>query len=128
MKDELIFIGEKLGEIELAVQSKPDFHDALLLSKKTPQKSLYQSIPLRTNTTVFIHFKESNIQFTYQQHSLIVEGEKGISEEEAFDIFKHFAIKEGKKIAYLAHCPSKPQEGKKLRVLAESVSRALNES
>lgn len=127
MNDELIFIGEKQSEIELAVQSKPDFHDALILTKKTLQKSPYQSIPLRTNTTVSIHFRESNIQFTYQRHFLKVEGEKGITEEEALDIFKHFAIKEGKKIAYLAHCPSKPQEGKKKRVLAESVSRPLND-
>jgi hypothetical protein len=127
MKDELIFIGKKQSKKEMEIRGKPDFHDALLLSKQSPQNTFYQFIPLRTDTTVSIHFSGTNTQFTYQQHVLKIETELDLTEGEAFDIFRNFAIKEGTKIAYLTHCPSKRQKGKKSRVLEKTVSRALND-
>ena len=119
MTKELIFIGEKGNGNEMEINSKPDFYDALLLSKQAPQNAPYQSIPLRTNETVTIHFSEANIEFTYQQRSLQIKGEKHLTEEEAFNTFKNFAIKEGKKVTYLANCLSSPQKGGKLRMMRE---------
>lgn len=126
MKKELIFIGEKANENEMEIKYKPDFYDALLLSKQSPQNAPYQSIHLRTNAKVSIHFSQ-NIKFTYQQHSWKIEGEKHLTEEEAFALFKSFAIREGKKVTYLAHGISTPQKVEKVRVLQESTSRTLNE-
>ncbi|HEY2421044.1 MAG TPA: hypothetical protein VGI04_06505 [Neobacillus sp.] len=127
MSDELIFIGEKANQAEMAITCKPDFYDALLLSKQSSQNPHYQSIPLRMNKFIFIHFPDANIHFTYRKHALTLEGEKQITEEEAFHFFKHFAIKEGRKITYLAHCPSNPQQRKKLLVMKEGIPKPFDD-
>jgi hypothetical protein len=127
MKGELIFIGKKPSKKEIQIKGKPDFYDALLLSNRTPntpQKILYQSIPFGTNAKVLIQFSERNIHLTYQHSSFqIMSKDLHLTDDEALDIFKHFAVKEGKKVAYLANGQRKPQ--KKQQIMARKASKKI---
>jgi hypothetical protein len=102
MKDELIFIGKKPSKKEMQIKGKPEFYDAISLSNRTPNtphKILYQSIPFGTNAKVLIQFSGRNIYLTYQHSSFqIMSKDLHLTDEEALDIFKHFAVKEGKKL------------------------------
>jgi hypothetical protein len=104
MPNSLIFIGERPSHLEMEIKGKPDFYDAILLSKKShhPTSNLsYHSIPL-TQSRVTIHIRETNSQFNCQHQSLqLIEGGKQLSEEDAYDIFTNFAIKEDNKVAFL---------------------------
>lgn len=104
MPHSLIFIGERPRYMEMEIKGKPDFCDAILLSKKNyhPTSNLsYQSIPL-TQSRVTIHIRENNSQFyCYHQLLQLIEGEKQLSEEDAYDIFTNFAIMEDNKVAFL---------------------------
>jgi hypothetical protein len=88
----------------MEIKGKPDFYDAILLSKKShhPTSNLsYHSIPL-TQSRVTIHIRETNSQFNcYHQSLQLIEGEKQLSEEDAYDIFTNFAIMEDNKVAFL---------------------------
>lgn len=127
MRDELIFIGKKPSKKEMQIKGKPDFYDALSLSNRTPntpQTVLYQSIPFGTNSKVSIQFSERNIHLTCQHSSLqIMTKDLHLTDEEALDIFKHFAVKEGKKVAYLTKGLRKPQ--KKQMTMALKASKKL---
>ena len=123
MNKELIFISEK-GKRN---KKKPDFYDALFLSMLASQHAHYQSIPLRTNVIVSFHLSETNMKFTIHQHSLQIEREKHMTEEDALDTFKSFAIKDGKKVTYLAHGISNPKKKRNIGVLVESVSKSFDE-
>ncbi|MFP7298653.1 hypothetical protein [Neobacillus niacini] len=104
MPNSLVFIGERPSYLEMQIKGKPDFYDAIVLSKKSHHPSSnrsYHSIPLH-ETRVTIHIRETNSQFNCYYKSLqLIEGEKQLSEEEAFDIFTSFAIMEDNKVAFL---------------------------
>ena len=104
MPNSLIFIGERPSHLEVNIKGKPDFYDAIQLSKKTHSISpnlSYQSIPLH-QYHISIHILESNTHFNCRQQSLqLIQGEKQLSEEEAYDIFTNFAIMDDNKVAFL---------------------------
>jgi hypothetical protein len=104
MPNSLIFIGERPSNLEMHIKGKPEFYDALLLSKKShhPSSHLsYHSIPLH-QSRVTIHIHETNSQFNCHHHSLqLIEGERPLSEEDAYDIFTNFAIMEDNKVAFI---------------------------
>jgi hypothetical protein len=101
MPNSLIFIGERPSQMEMYIKGKPEFYDALLLSKNPSSHLSYQSIPLH-QSSVTIHIRETNSQFNCLHQSLqLIEGEKPLSEDEAYDIFTNFAIVEDNKVAFL---------------------------
>ncbi|MEH7011290.1 hypothetical protein V7087_10740 [Neobacillus niacini] len=104
MPNLLIFIGERPSHLEMHIKGKPEFYDAMLLSKKSNHLSsnlTYHSIPLH-QTRVTIHIRENNSQFNCHHQSLqLIEGEKPLSEEDAYDIFTNFAIMDDNKVAFL---------------------------
>lgn len=104
MPNSLIFIGERPSHMEMYIKGKPEFHDALLLSKKSHHLSSnlsYHSIPLHQSRVTF-HICEYNSQFNCHHQSLqLIEGEKQLSEEEAYEIFTNFAVMEDDKVAIL---------------------------
>jgi hypothetical protein len=110
MPNSLVFIGERPSHMEMQIKGKPDFYDAILLSKKShhPSSNLsYHSIPLH-QSRVTIHIRENNSQFNFYHQSLqLIEGETQLSEEEAYDIFTNFAIMEDNKVAFLICSGSK---------------------
>jgi hypothetical protein len=110
MPNSLVFIGERPSHMEMQIKGKPDFYDAILLSKKSHHPSLnlfYHSIPLH-QSRVTIHIRENNSQFNcYHQSLQLIEGEKQLSEEEVYDVFTNFAIMEDNKVAFLIRSGSK---------------------
>lgn len=104
MPNSLIFIGERPSHLEMYVKGKPDFYDAIHLSKESHHTSStlsYHSIPLH-QSHVSIHILESKSQFNCHQQSLqLIAGERLLSEEEAFEFFTNFAIMEDNKVAFL---------------------------
>jgi len=105
MPNSLIFIGERPSHLELKIKGKPDFYDAILLSKKFDRVTnlSYHSIPL-TQSRVTIHIRETNSQFNCHHRSMqLIEGERLLSEDEAYNIFTNFAIMEDNKVAFLMH-------------------------
>lgn len=104
MPNSLIFIGERPNQLEMQIKGKPEFYDAVLLSKKShhPSSNLsYHSIPLY-QSRVTIQIRENNSQFNCQHQLLqLIEGERPLSEEDAYDIFANFAIMEDNKVAFL---------------------------
>jgi hypothetical protein len=104
MPNSLIFIGERPSTLEMHIKGKPEFYDALLLSKKSFHPSSqhsYHSIPLH-QSRVTIHIRETNSQFYCHHQSLqLIEGERPLSEEDAYDIFTNFAIMEDNKVAFI---------------------------
>jgi hypothetical protein len=122
----LIFIGERPSYMEMQIRSKPDFFDALRLSRHTfhfNHNRSYHSIPLG-HAQVSIHIRENNSQFTCHQQSLkLIEGDKQLSETEVYDIFSNFAIKEKDKVSFLLTPPNsriRVKDRENLRVLEES--------
>jgi hypothetical protein len=101
MPNSLIFIGERPSQMEMYIKGKPEFYDALLLSKNPCSHLSYHSIPLH-QTKVTIHIRETNSQFNCHYQSLqLIEGERPLSEEDAFDIFTNFAVVEDNKVAFI---------------------------
>lgn len=104
MPNSLIFIGERPSHSEMQIKGKPEFYDALLLSKKVynPTSNLsYYSIPLH-QSRVTIHIREDNSQFNcYNQSLQLVEGEQSLSEDDVYDFFTNFAIMENNKVAFI---------------------------
>lgn len=104
MPNSLIFIGERPSHMEMQIKGKPEFYDAILLSKKSHHQSSnmsYHSIPLH-QSRVTISIRENNSQFNYHRQSLqLIEGEQPLSQVEAYDIFTNFAIMEDNKVAFL---------------------------
>jgi hypothetical protein len=88
------------------IKGKPEFYDAMLLSKQShrPSSQLsYHSIPLY-QSRVTIHIREDNSRFNCHDQSLqLIEGEQPISEEEAFEMFTNFAIMVDNKVSFLIH-------------------------
>src|SRR4051794_27754537 len=126
MPNSLIFIGDRPSHLEVNIKGKPDFYDAIQLSKKsyhTSSELSYQSIPLY-QSAISIHIRESNSHFNCRQQSLqLIVGEKPVSEEEAYDIFTNFAIMDDNKVAFLMLSGRKgirKREKVKPRVLAAS--------
>ena len=100
MPNSLVFIGERPSQMEMHIKGKPAFYDAMLLSKKSHHPS-YHSIPLY-QSRVTIHICENNSLFNCHQQSLeLIEGEKRLSEEDAYDIFTNFAFMEDNKVAFI---------------------------
>jgi hypothetical protein len=104
MPNSLIFIGERPSHLELYIRGKPDFYDAIQLSTNThhlSSKLSYHSIPLQ-QSHVSIRIHGSSSQFNCQQQSLqLIEGEKLLTEEDAYEIFTNFAIMDDNKVAFL---------------------------
>jgi hypothetical protein len=101
MPNSLIFIGERPSQMEMYIKGKPEFYDALLLSKNPSSHLSYHSIPLH-QSRVTIHIRETNSQFNCHYQSLqLIEGEKPLSEEDAYDIFTNFAVVEDNKVAFI---------------------------
>lgn len=101
MSNSLIFIGERPSHLEMHIKGKPDFYDALLLSKNPSSHLSYHSIPLH-HSRVTIHIRETNSQINcHHQFLQLIEGEKPLSEEDAYDIFANFAIMEDNKVAFI---------------------------
>ena len=85
----LMFIGEIISNQDIRITRRPSIYDAFLLSDKSlpvdlsPMKESYQSIPLVEHANISIHFKNYQIELSYQFHSLqITETSKTLSEEE----------------------------------------------
>jgi hypothetical protein len=104
MPNSLIFIGERPSHLEMYIKGKPEFHDALILSRKSHHLTSnlsYHSIPLHQSRVTF-HIRENNSQFNCHHLSLqLIEGEKQLSEEDAYEIFTNFAVMEDDKVAIL---------------------------
>ncbi|MFJ5759324.1 hypothetical protein ACIQAA_09380 [Neobacillus sp. NPDC093182] len=101
MPNSLIFIGERPSQMEMYIKGKPEFYDAMLLSKNPSSHLSYHSIPLN-QSRVTIHIRETNSQFNCHHQSLqLIEGERPLSEEDAYDIFTNFAIIEDNKVAFI---------------------------
>lgn len=101
MPNSLIFIGERPSQMEMYIKGKPKFYDALLLSKNPSSHLSYHSIPLH-QARVTIHIHETNSQFNCHHQSLqLIEGERPLSEDDAYDIFTNFAVVEDNKVAFL---------------------------
>ncbi|WP_223594789.1 hypothetical protein [Neobacillus bataviensis] len=125
-RNSLIFIGEKKSKKNLQFTRKPSFYDAILLSNQSPQSPKapsYQSIPLDSKANIQIHFYDSSIHLIYQKQSLkIFSRHRHLTETEVFDLFHHFAVKEGDKVSFLSFFPSgkaSTRKRKKVRVLSE---------
>ncbi|MEH7334236.1 hypothetical protein V7161_16440 [Neobacillus drentensis] len=125
-RNSLIFIGEKKSKKNLQFTRKPSFYDAILLSNQSPQSPKapsYQSIPLDSKANIQFHFYDSNIHLIYQKQSLkIFSCHRQLTETEVFDLFHHFAVKEGDKVSFLSFFPSEKtsaRKRKKVRVLSE---------
>jgi hypothetical protein len=104
MPNSLIFKGERPSHLELYIREKPNFFDAIQLSTKAHHLSSnqsYHSIPLhQSHVSIYIH--ESCSKFNCQQQSLqLIEGEKLLTADDAYDIFTNFAIMEDNKVAFL---------------------------
>ncbi|MCL6573973.1 MAG: hypothetical protein K6T88_20200 [Bacillus sp. (in: Bacteria)] len=122
----LIFIGKQMSKEELRITHKPSFHDALLLSKQTPQPiktKEYQTIPVCKKTIVTIRYRDDHIQLTYQGKSLqILPGKRNLSKKEVFELMKNFALKEGDRVTFLRTFPygkSRLRKRKKPPVMAQ---------
>lgn len=101
MPNSLIFIGERPNQMEMHIKGKPDFYDAVLLSKNPSSHLSYHSIPLH-QSCVTIHIHENKSQFNcYRQSLELIEGERPLSEKDAYDIFTNFAIMEDNKVAFI---------------------------
>jgi hypothetical protein len=101
MPNSLVFIGERPSQLEMHIKGKPEFFDAMLLSKNPSSHLSYQSIPLH-QSKVTIYIRENNSQFNCHHQSLqLIEGERPLSEEDAYDIFTNFAIIEDNKVAFI---------------------------
>ncbi|WHY00482.1 hypothetical protein [Neobacillus sp. DY30] len=101
MPNSLIFIGERPSQMEMHIKGKPDFYDALLLSKNPSSHLSYHSIPLH-QSSVTIHIRENKSQFNcYRQSLQLIEGERPLSEKDAYDIFTNFAIIDDNKVAFI---------------------------
>lgn len=100
MPNSLIFIGERPSQMEMYIKGKPEFYDAMLLSKNPSSHLSYHAIPLKSRVTIYI--RETNSQFNCHHQSLqLIEGERPLSEEDAYDIFTNFAIMEDNKVAFI---------------------------
>jgi hypothetical protein len=110
MPHSLIFIGERPSHSEMHIKGKPDFCDALQLSKTShhrPSNLSYHSIPFH-QSQISIHILENNSRFHCRQQSLqLIEGDQQLSEEQAYDVFTNFAIMEDNKVAILIHSDKK---------------------
>jgi hypothetical protein len=129
MPNSLIFIGERPSQKEMHIKGKPEFYDAVLLSKRSHQLSSilsYHSIPLH-QAHISIHIRENNSYLNCQKQSLqLIEGEKQLSEEEAYDFFSNFAIMEDNKVAFLMRSRKKEiRPGEKVDPKVLSVSEKL---
>lgn len=101
MPNSLIFIGERPSHLEINIKGKPEFYDAMLLSKNPFSQLSYHSIPLH-QSRVTILIRENKCQFNYYHQSLqLIEGERPISEDEVYDIFTNFAFMEDNKVAFI---------------------------
>lgn len=101
MPNSLIFIGERPSHLEMHIKGKPEFYDAVLLSKNPSSQLSYHSIPLYQSRVTF-YIRENNSQLNCHHQSLqLIEGERPLSEEDAYDVFTNFAIMEDKKVAFL---------------------------
>jgi hypothetical protein len=101
MPNSLIFIGERTSQMEMHIKGKPEFYDALQLSKNPSSHLSYHSIPLH-QTSITIYIRENNSRFNCHHQSLqLIEGERPLSEEDAYDIFTNFAIMEDNKVAFI---------------------------
>lgn len=108
----LIFIGEMPDEKVMRIKSKPEFYDAVILSKQSPRSiknAPYQFIPLGGS----IHFCENDVKFTFHQHSLQIMGNQQLTETDVYNILNHFAVKKGNQISFLVHFPSDKYSEKK---------------
>ncbi|MEH7180619.1 hypothetical protein [Neobacillus vireti] len=110
MPNSLIFIGERPSHLEMYIMGKPDFYDAIQLSARPHRLSSsmsYHSIPFH-QSDISINIIESNSRFNCRQQSLqLIEGDKQLSEEDAYEIFTNFAIMEDNKVAFLLTSPNK---------------------
>ncbi|ETI67476.1 hypothetical protein [Neobacillus vireti] len=120
----IIFIGKKKRNNELQLTSKPDFSDAICLSKPlthSTKNTPYQSIAIDGSKNLSIHFSDENIHFTYYNKSLqVLAGDKNLSDEKVLDICSNFAFKEGNKVTFLKVIPKRntiPRKKKEVRVL-----------
>ncbi|WP_419955047.1 hypothetical protein ACN6MT_05595 [Neobacillus niacini] len=101
MPNSLIFIGERPSHLEMHIKGKPEFYDAMLLSKNPSSQLSYHSIPLH-QSRVTILIRENNCQFNCHHQSLqLIEGERPLSEDDAYDIFTNFAFMEDNKVAFI---------------------------
>lgn len=109
-KNSIVFIGEQNNKQQVEIKSKPSFFDAVQLATQSPhtsEDSPYQSIPFYKKAIIPIQIYNSNIQLTYQKHSLQIwkEGHE-LSEKEVFDLLNHFAIKEDDMVSILVVFPN----------------------
>jgi hypothetical protein len=121
MPNSLVFIGERPSQLEMHIKGKPEFFDAMLLSKNPSSHLSYQSIPLH-QSKVTIYIRENNSQFNCHHQSLqLIEGERPLSEEDAYDIFTNFAIIEDNKVAFIIR-----SDRKKFRLREKKDPRVLS--
>lgn len=123
----LMFIGEIISNQDIRITRRPSIYDAFLLSDKSlpvdlsPMKESYQSIPLVEHANISIHFKNYQIELSYQFHSLqITETSKTLSEEEVLEVFTNFFVRVGDQVNYLGtspYCKTRSRKKKKERIL-----------
>ncbi|MDP4163249.1 MAG: hypothetical protein Q8898_09110 [Bacillota bacterium] len=124
-KDSLIFIGERPGEKELKITSKPVFFDALQLSKASvlsPTITPYQFITLGRQNSFYLN--DFDIRLNLQSECIsLIEADHNLTPKEALEIFSSFIIQQKNTYSFLAHIPNskiKARENGTTYVLLES--------
>jgi hypothetical protein len=109
----IIFIGEKPADNEIYINGKPSFFDAVHLSEQQSPlatNSSYQFIPLARSLNETYRFYDPHlskiIKFSFNGHSLqLIEDGQQLSKETVYKIFKHFLVKQGKRVLFLIEPP-----------------------
>lgn len=109
----IIFIGEKSTDNEIYINGKPSFFDAIHLSEQqspSAMNSSYQFIPLARSLNETYRFYDPHLSkiikliFNGQSLQLIEDGQR-LSKETVCNVFKHFLVKQGKRVLFLTESP-----------------------
>ena len=119
----IILIGKKVDSLELQITSKTSSFEKGQLIPKPTENSAYRSIPLEDNTHISLYFRGCSVQFNFEERSFsIIEVDRMLTEEDAFDVLADFAIKEGNTVSFLRIPPLRKKrttERQKVQVVAE---------
>ncbi|EKN66505.1 hypothetical protein BABA_15387 [Neobacillus bataviensis LMG 21833] len=125
----IILIGEKVDNQELQITCKTNsFEEGQLIPKPT-ENSPYRSIPLEDDTNISFYFRGCSVRFNLEERSLsVVEVDRELTEDDAFDVLADFAIKEGNRISLLRIPPlRKTRTGKRQKVQIVAEEKKLGE-
>lgn len=106
----LVFRGEMPNAQEIKFNELPSFIDALHLLQHYQQQDAtpYQTIPFTGAIHEPYTIQNQNAKLIIQPNALqLIDQDQALTNENVYDLFKHFMVKKKNRILFIADCPNR---------------------